>query len=335
MALLWSAILAVAIDDTPQQDLGDLLAQLEQRERLVPPGSLMPIVINPYSPYYLCNHHFGGEDDAFADDHPRSKIVIHALNASTAASVKACDIICVDALAFDAFAANILPLITANFILFTHRWCLPQLHRSEVTDAVRAHKHVHHWFAQNPVYASDERYSAFPYGIHHGILERFATAFVLHHRRTVPLPKNHTIEHLHLSASHPSREKLIARHAQGGGGRSEPMQSPEYYAKIELTKFMISPRGDRPDTYRHWESIAFGALPIANIDPMLYRPLYGDDMIYVNDTETLLDYLDRPELLQGLYHPPQSHRVSSLYWARKVEQVEASCRAGVVEGKSV
>lgn len=331
VAFLRLGSLALVAPDTSEQSLGDLLASLEQRQRLDSPGSLMSTIINPYSPYFLCDYHFGGEKDFAGRDRPRSQIVITPLNVTSAKNVKPCEAICVDVLAFGRFVATILPILPANFVLMTHRSSLPQLHRSEATDAVRADKKVYHWFAQNPVYPKDDRYSPFPYGIRPNMLEAFGKAFLAYHRQRPPVFKNRTVEQMYLSKTHPSRTKLIMRHARLAPSPRGHMLAAQYYATVGQAKFVISPRGDRPDTYRHWESIALGALPIANINPEFYRSLFDEDMIYVNDTETMLDFLDRPELLEGHYHVPKSQKVSSLYWARRFDEVKARCHAETQE----
>jgi hypothetical protein len=294
----------------------------------VPPASLMPHIVNPYTPYFLCDRHVGGEDDGVGEHSPREGIAITPLHAGNAARVKPCDVVCVDAVAFDGFASDVLPRLPSQVILFTHRWRLPQVQRSNVTDAVRAHDKVYHWFAQNPIYPSDGRYTAFPYGIRNTMLKVMSSFMLAYHRGRAGAapPKNTTLEHPQMALTHPSRKSLVAHNARRG--RRMRMGAPDYYARIGQTKFLISPRDDRPDTYRHWEAIALGAIPIANIDAGLYGPLFGEDMLFVNDTDAMLALLDRPDSLEGRYHEPHSGRVSTLYWARKVRAVKAACLAG-------
>jgi hypothetical protein len=47
--------------------------------------------------------------------------------------------------------------------------------------------------------------------------------------------------------------------------------SDKYYEEISNYKYVISPHGDRPDCYRHWESIGLGAVPIANINASIFN----------------------------------------------------------------
>ena len=90
---------------------------------------------------------------------------------------------------------------------------------------------------------------------------------------------------------------------------------------------MISPHGDRPDCYRHWESIGLGAIPIANIDPALFGPLFGNDMMYVDDVNKMIELLDDSSKLVSRYQAPRSDRVLTRYWTRKVDEERRLCVA--------
>jgi len=312
-----------AYQQAPSQDLDDLVLELKQRRHLKTQSSLLPVIVNPFTPLLLCDHHYGGSDDVFGSIQPGAEVAIKPLIAGNADKIEPCDIVCVNSNVFDSFVADVLPLIRANIILFTHRWCQPQVYKSAASDTVRSSPLIYHWFAQNPVYPEDDRYSAFPYGIRNGMLEDFSNALLAYHDRH-ETQKNTTVEHLHLSSSHPSRKKLIDAGLVRG---RRQMHGSKYYTRIGGAKFLISPRGDRPDTYRHWEAIGLGAIPIANIDRSLYAPLFGDDMMYVNDTTTMLNMLDQPGALESKYHVPQSGRISTMFWARRVRHQRRQCKS--------
>ena len=306
------------------RDLDDMLQMLKQRQRLTEPQSMLPFIVNPFSPVLLCDWHYNnGSPDTFFGDPILNKIVTNPLNRSDIGNVKACESICVDATAFNSFVTEILPLISAKILLFTHRWCLPQVHKSHLTDLVRSHPSVSHWFAQNPVYVEDAKFSAFPYGIETGKLRAFGDALLAYHQGSKQ--KNTTIEHLHLSSSHPSRQKLIAKRAETGEGL---FQVHEFYEKVAASRFLISPHGDRPDCYRHWEAIGLGAIPISNIDPLLYGPLFENDMMYVGDTDKMIELLNDPSKLNSRYQSPQSQRVLTRYWTKKVDEQKRRCIEG-------
>lgn len=312
---------------TMSRDLDDMLHVLKQMKHLTEPQSMLPYIVSPFTPVLLCDWHYYSGTPDLCGGPPWSlvwpQVVINPLNRSSVRDVKPCESVCVDVTAFDSFATEILPLITVKVILFTHRWCLPQLHKSSLTDLVRSHSSVSHWFAQNPVYNEDSKYSAFPYGIDPPNLQAFGHAFLEYHQDSKQ--KNTTIEHLHMSSTHHSRQKLITRMEKTGKGH---FQVQEFYEKIAATKFLISPRGDRPDCFRHWEAIGLGSIPISNIDPKLYGPLFGNDMIYVEETEKMIEFLDDSSKLESRYQAPQSNRVLTRYWARKVDEERGRCVEG-------
>lgn len=303
-------------------DLEDLMAVLTQRQHLKPRPRLLPFLVNPFSPLLLCDHHYGTERS------PDPDIVINPLDKSRAHMIKPCEAVCVNAKSFEAFATDVLSLITTSIILLTSRYHLPQVERSPLTDAVKAHPAISHWFAQNPVYPGDERYTAFPYGVRASFLEQYAPVFLAHHRDTraamAAAKKNKTIEHLPFAMTHPSRMPLLTEHVRN----VSYMKPTQYYERIARARFLVSPRGDRQDTYRHWEAIGLGARPIANINRTLYGSLFGGDMVYMEDAGKIVSLLDDGEAqaaLEKTYHVPSAHRLSSLFWARRVGEARAAC----------
>ena len=315
------ALVSIA-DALYSRDIDETLHVLKQRRRLKEPQSLLPIFVNPFSPVLLCDWHYSSEDpDTYKGDRTWTQISTVSLNKSSAGDVKPCESVCVDVTMFESFVTKILPLIKVKILLFTHRWCMPQLRKSHLTDLVRSHPNVTHWFAQNPFYVGDSKYSAFPYGIEAQMLPHFGDAFLGYHQGSKQ--KNSSIEHLFVSSTHPSRQRLVARNLERGEGYLHPRQ---YYSKIAGTRFVISPRGDRPECYRHWEAIGLGAIPIANIDPALHGSLFGNDMMYVGDTDKMIELLDDPSgELVSRYQAPQSDRVLTKYWTRKVDDERRRC----------
>ena len=301
-------------------DLADLLAVLEQRRRLHPRPRLLPFIVNPFSPLLLCDHHYGTELE------PDPDVVINRISVDNAHLIKPCEAVCVNAKGFDEFATAVLPLIRTQIILFTSRFHIPQVEQSPLTDAVKAHPNISHWFAQNPVYPVDDRYTAFPYGIRADLLEHYAPAFLAYHtaaRGHAVEFKNKTIEHLPFTMTHPSRKPFLTDHV-----RNVPvMTPPQFYERIARAHFLISPRGDRQDTYRHWEAIGLGAIPIANVNKTLYGSLFREDMVYMEDAGEIISLLDdqAQASLKQQYHVPGAHRVSSLFWARQVGKARDAC----------
>ena len=301
-------------------DLDDLLNVLAQRQHLNPRPRLLPFLVNPFLPLLLCDHHFGTEKE------PDPDIVINPLTKDNIDAVRPCASVCVNAKAFEAFVTDVLPLIRTRIILFTSRFHLPQVERSPMTDAVKTHPAISHWFAQNPVYPGDERYTAFPYGIRPENLDQYGSIFLAHHTSRQGTRKNKTIEHLPFAMTHRSRKPFLTDHVRN----STVLKPAQFYERIAQSRFLISPRGDRPDTYRHWEAIGLGAIPIANINRTLYGSLFGDDMVYMEDAHQIIRLMDERagDTLERQYHEPSAHRLSSLFWARRAGEARDSCFDG-------
>ena len=45
------------------------------------------------------------------------------------------------------------------------------------------------------------------------------------------------------------------------------------------SKYILSPNGDRPECYRHYEAIGLGTMPITELDPMLFHH-FEQNVIY-------------------------------------------------------
>jgi len=157
-------------------DVDEAVSMLNRNRHLKEPRSLLSHFVNPFLPMLICDWHYGGEPDTFGRDDTWSSIVTRPLNTSNVRNVQPCESVCVDVTAFESFVSTVLPLFEVKVLLFTHRWCMPPLYKSSLTDAVRVHHRVAHWFAQNPLYTENERYSAFPYGIEPKMLQSFGEA---------------------------------------------------------------------------------------------------------------------------------------------------------------
>jgi hypothetical protein len=81
-----------------------------------------------------------------------------------------------------------------------------------------------------------------------------------------------------------------------------------YLLAVLRHQYVISPQGDRPDTYRHWESIALGAVPISDLAPH-WTELFGEHMVFVEDLPKSLG-----DKLPAVTFRPGTHLVSVRYW---------------------
>merc|ERR1712151_1015480 len=60
-----------------------------------------------------------------------------------------------------------------------------------------------------------------------------------------------------------------------------------YLERISDAVWTTSPGGDRLDTYRHWEIIAFDSIPVTNLPSRDYEQLFCGDMLFVHSKSEL------------------------------------------------
>ena len=93
----------------------------------------------------------------------------------------------------------------------------------------------------------------------------------------------------------------------------------KYFEALSAALYVTSPGGDRPDTYRNWESISFNALPISNIPRAAFGQLFGDDMLNVeskSDLDALLTRLQDCSTGVQSFHRPSREVLLLDYWRR-------------------
>jgi hypothetical protein len=282
-----------------------LVQTLEHRRMVHSSQPLIELIVNPFLPILLCDHHFG------VTDLPRTTVRVNNLDVSRLGNVSPYDLVCCQTDALKSFNDTVLPHLQKPIILFTHKWNKPQVEPSDLAEGVKSHPMIAHWISQNPIYPDGDKYSAFPYGIRADNLEHYAGALLSYDRRA----KDTVVKHLFVTNTHESRKILPTM----------PSLHPQsYYDEIKSTQFLLSPRGDRPDTYRHWEAVGLGAIPVSNINRSCFESLFGDNMLYVNNTMEMLSLLNGASARSNVYKTPDRGLVSAVYWTQRVKQIRAS-----------
>jgi len=84
--------------------------------------------------------------------------------------------------------------------------------------------------------------------------------------------------------------------------RSPKLPLKQYYNHLAKSHYVLSPNGDQPEGYHHYEAIAFGAIPVTKLDPYHHRHLRDAPVIYHNTNWDITG----PTTLQllGLKHFP-------------------------------
>jgi hypothetical protein len=152
---------------------------------------------------------------------------------------------------------------------------------------------------------------------------------VLHH----PAPKINRTRTLFVGpmALTPERKHLLGMTKEGNAATSNKVSFQRYLEEIQSSRYILSPNGDRPECYRHYEAIGMGTIPVTQLDSIHYRHLQNA-VIYSNTEWKNTTALEEQLLLEGrrrsrpsitTTHNGDDHRVMVLeeYWMEYVERV--------------
>lgn len=262
---------------------------------------LLQRIVNPFSPYFICQHFIGNEFRKYGISHILPGHLHDVLETGDLTRFNEYDILYVEVRFFERFVVDYLPKIQTKIVLMTGGCQAPQVYKSLHTDTVLNHPNIALWISQNPIYSSHPKYMAFPYGIYHKNLKAYASAL----KNTRVFDKPIVISNLPMNrTTHPCRKMLpevpsISNHA--------------FYDSIANSKFVLSPIGDREDCYRHYECIGLGAIPISNVSSN-YAPIFGDSMYYC-DIEKMIEILNTGQI-DYTYRLPNRDILSLEYHTR-------------------
>ncbi|KAL7554215.1 hypothetical protein ACHAWF_017630 [Thalassiosira exigua] len=90
--------------------------------------------------------------------------------------------------------------------------------------------------------------------------------------------------------------------------------------QVAASRYLISPDGDRPECYRHYEAIGLGTVPITEMDPILFRHLAPAPVIF-NTTNWNLKALEakldpNPVVDRNLISRGIGWNGATAWWAR-------------------
>ena len=232
-------------------------------------------VINQLSGFSLSDFHLSSQihTDGWAFLNPKSI----RLDKASLRKISDGAVIYVNVQETDLFVTNYLPHISSSFVLISGEIWSPLQPRGAAVDTVLSHPGLLSWFCQNRE-VDDLPLKPFPFGV---ALRGIATVSeaVIRHRHT---PKDADIYVSH-AAVHPHLEPHEATMRKGlQPFMAPPQRHKDYLAELARHRFVISPPGDRPDTFRHWESVALGAIPVSTL-PTSFQELFGDSLILVDD----------------------------------------------------
>lgn len=262
-------------------------------------------IITPFSGFIISDYYLSEEIDfhnlGWLNTQSR-RITLRRVRARTSPAILYCQ---VDQI--ESFISNFLPHIRFPFTLITGKWHLPSLKPNTIFLNILANKWLVEWYSQNQV---DEKspIKPFPYGVNfENVITLAEIDFDDRKREINPLVPYSTV-HPHMNLEDKKfRENLRIR--------MRPKKSfSEYLNDLKSHKYVVCTPGDRPDTYRHWESIACGAIPIT-LDGQNFQALFQNSAIYSNDFSDI-----SPEnlILNGVEYMREIATVK--YWENKIQE---------------
>jgi len=265
-------------------------------------NNLHKYIVNPLMGYYMCDQFIGNDFIVTPDGYDILKYGFKGMGEM--------QILYVQVNYFEFFYNTILPKITSNIILVTGQFHLPQLHITSMSDNVLNNTYIKYWFSQNPIY-DHPKYIPIPYGIYYEFLPKYLD-ILLNTNSSNSLNKSNNLIHLYMTKENNECRKILP---------DVPKEDVEtYYKKLSDCEFILSPIGDRPDCYRHWEAIGLGVIPISNV-PHLYKKMFTDSMIYVENTSEMLKLLDNNNNNNKLvYNKPNRDVICVDYWKNIISQ---------------
>jgi hypothetical protein len=204
--------------------------------------------------------------------------------------------------------------LAVDIVVLTGQSHLSASHDPATIDRLLRHPHVIMWFCQNlPMFGGGQdqqssnhkhKMAPFPYGLKEVAFTKSGKPFksLMQYREVFlkgPTKKWDTVMHrgqkqlqprvyagyLRLR-SHPGRKKIP----------KGPSLTPEkFYQKIQESHYILSPNGDRPECYRHYEALGLGTVPLTQVDPVSFRHFDGSGLVFNNTVwrvETLMETLD-------------------------------------------
>ena len=273
--------------------------------------------VTPVAGYYLCDRYVGDEVERYGLPPPVGARL--ELMAAAAAAVAPFASVYVQARYVEAFAASVVPHLRAPIVLVTGSEELPQVEASNWTEALLEDRRIAFWFSQNPVYSGRARYGGFPYGVRTETVLGFAKALV----RSGDGPRRPGLQLTYTS-----------RHRMNGWMRAGLPNGPRlpvhaFYDLLATASFVLSPCGDRCDTYRTYEAIGLGAVPVVNAPEALYSPglLAGSAVFFDSAHPERAEAMRRGGTLPP-YAEPDRGLVQLDAWRERIAAAAAAARAG-------
>lgn len=288
-------------------------------------------LINPLSPYMICDHYISSELDPFyyksgIRNFEGNKNTLTAdtllinynlikgndlLKNKNIEKIKDGDIVQCQVEYLEFFYKEVLQKIDKKIVLFTSQQHYPQINRSELTDIILRSDKILLWVSQNPIYSGNKKYMGFPYGFSQFNVGRF-----YNYLRGIKIEKTRELSNMNCAVhSHLPEEHIRKKYQLFGEKSGKKLEYEDYLDIIASSKFVFSPSGDRNDCHRHYEIIALDGLPISDIR---YYDIFGKNMIYSNGEE-MVKMLENNKCNFN-YFKPNKDLITIEYWIEKIKK---------------
>ena len=259
----------------------------------------------------------GRKKDKVCDDlREHGQRVGHHLRDERMADVRHDDTIYIPFTSLERFAYTFLPNVTVDVVVISGH---PFNVRPASDDAIRTlldSPRVVAWFCQNlPKYGGDDPYHVkvhpFPYGLNEKH-NKLGLAILPAYKRVLFEGLNRTTFDKKNDVGNDGRNDnnaksaiaitppndvdrptfvytgpLTSVHKSDGrdhvpGTEHDRLPPHEYFVRMSRSRYVLSPDGDRPECFRHYEALGLGTVPITELDPILFRHLSGGPVLYGN-----------------------------------------------------
>lgn len=230
------------------------------------------IWVTPFAPYILSTHFLSDEIEVHHLRYlnPKSKDLRYVEVISTRA------VVYVQEDLLEEFCANHLNKFEQKIIVIVGQWKKSKPASRDSMARMIASSQVEQVFLQN-LSQSDVKVQAFPYGADFFTIPvLLATRLSTFSLKTIKVLTPFARAHSHLDSSDYGVRRALTPMMES------PLPLRLYLKRLAKSKFVIAPPGDRPDTYRHWESLIMGATPVST-HPREFDAMYGNRALRVKD----------------------------------------------------
>jgi hypothetical protein len=243
------------------------------------------------------------------------------------AQIQANDTVYVNIQGLQDLFYDVVIYLKVPITLISGQWQKTDVLRDDIVQYVLNHPRISKWFCQNldmTVSANMILHPAlapWPYGIQH---TRYNPELPV----PVELYRDAFWKHLHTAKSKGIMIGYFDVTTNSNRARVSPvgtnLSHVEYYDEIAQHRFLISPDGDRPECYRHYEAIGLGTIPLTQLNPKFYAHLSPAPILYNMSSFWNLSESEA-ELVDALkvhsHHETDRRMITEEYWIEYVNRI--------------